>query len=342
MKIRVKWVDTAKFLGIFAIYLGHFGEVLNKSLAFVYQFHVALFFLLSGCMSNYDKEDNVFNFIKKKFKNIMIPFFAFSLISLFAYVLLNNCNILTVLEQFKIILFGNIRNTFFAMSLWFLSCLFLMEVIFKVLRQLDSKLLILLISLIMFVIAEGFIIPRPIIEPHWFYNLDSVFYYAVFYAIGYIAYPFILKWFQLNTKNDKFFFLISSLILTIYAIGVFFGINYLEKILNFIPVIRVLTPIFTTLPLILFILILARLIDKINLFNEIGNNTLFLCCNEFIIKSCISSFCSAFSLSINFTLPIQVYLYTMLLLILEVKVIIPFEKKLINSIHSEFTSNKNS
>ena len=336
MYSRIKWVDTAKFLGIFAIYLGHFGTVLDRSLAFVYQYHVALFFLLSGCMSNYDKEDNLFKFIKKKFRSIMIPFFVFSLISLIIYVLLNNCTLRVVLDQINIIVRGNIRNNFFAMSLWFLSCLFLMEIIFKLLKKFNNKLLIFLLCLIMFVIAEGFISPRPIIEPHWIYNLDSVFYYIIFYAIGYIVYPWILKLFELDTKIKKKVFIGIGGIFLGYAILVFFERDYLKKFLDLIPVIRVLTPIFTTLPLIGINLILARLIDKINLFNEIGNNTLFLCCNEFIIKSAVDSLIGAFGLELHLTLPIQVYLYTMLLLILEIKIVIPAEKKLISSIRSEF------
>lgn len=336
MRSRIKWVDTAKFLGIFAIYLGHFGTVLDKSLAFVYQYHVALFFLLSGCMSNYDKEDNIFKFIKKKFKSIMIPFFAFSIISLIIYVLLNNCTLGVVLEQINIIVRGNIRNNFFAMSLWFLSCLFLMEIIFKLLKKFNNKLLIFLLCLIMFVIAEGFISPRPIIEPHWIYNLDSVFYYIIFYAIGYIVYPWILKLFELDTKIKKKLFVgIGGLFLG-YAILAFFDRDYLKKFLYLIPVIRILTPIFTTLPLIGINLILARLIDKINLFNEIGNNTLFLCCNEFIIKAAVSSFIGVFGLELHLTLPIQVYLYTMLLLVLGIKIVIPAEKRLISSVRSEF------
>lgn len=336
MHSRIKWVDTAKFLGIFAIYLGHFGTVLDKSLAFVYQYHVALFFLLSGCMSNYDKEDNLFKFIKKKFRSIMIPFFAFSIISLIIYVLLNNCTLRVVLDQINIIVRGNIRNNFFAMSLWFLSCLFLTEIIFKLLKKFNNKLLIFLLCLIMFVIAEGFISPRPIIEPHWIYNLDSVFYYIIFYAIGYIVYPWILKLFELNTKIKKKVFIGIGVIFLGYAILVFFERDYLKKFLDLIPVIRVLTPIFTTLPLIGINLILARLIDKINLFNEIGNNTLFLCCNEFIVKSAVDSLIGAFGLELHLTLPIQVYLYTMLLLILEIKIVIPAEKKLISSVRSEF------
>ena len=67
MKKRVEWIDIAKFLGIFAIYLGHFGDSAGHAFTFVFAFHVPLFFFLSGCMSNYDNETNIFRFVWKKF-----------------------------------------------------------------------------------------------------------------------------------------------------------------------------------------------------------------------------------------------------------------------------------
>ena len=55
MRQRIQWVDTAKFLGIFAIYLGHFAEASGNALDFVFSYHIPLFFFLSGCMSTYDR-----------------------------------------------------------------------------------------------------------------------------------------------------------------------------------------------------------------------------------------------------------------------------------------------
>lgn len=332
MKKRIKWIDTARFLGIFAIYLGHFGNASGKSFEFVFQFHVALFFLISGCMSNYDKEKSIVKFIKKDFQKIMIPFFGFSIISILLYALLSNGTLNKIIDLFIVILKGDIRNTFFAESLWFLSCLFLMEVIFKVLKKLDNKLLIFLICLIMFVIAEGFISPRPLVEPHWLYNLDSVFYYIIYYAIGYIIYPWIVELFKLNSQKKKVIFMIGAIISSTYAILFFFEKDYLTKVIKMIPVIRILSPIFKSSLLIWFHLILAKVFEKVDLFNEIGTNTLYLCCNEVIIKSLVEAFLGILGLSLNFGSPFHVYVYTMILLVFAVKYFLPIEKKFIHSV----------
>ena len=42
---RYNWIDTLRFLGIFAIYLGHFGNRAGKLYLFVFSYHVPLFFL---------------------------------------------------------------------------------------------------------------------------------------------------------------------------------------------------------------------------------------------------------------------------------------------------------
>jgi len=40
---RYEWVDVLKALGIFSIYLGHFGKATGKLYPFVFEYHVPLF-----------------------------------------------------------------------------------------------------------------------------------------------------------------------------------------------------------------------------------------------------------------------------------------------------------
>ena len=41
---RIEWVDICKFLGILAIYIGHFGTDAGDAYVFVFKYHVPLFF----------------------------------------------------------------------------------------------------------------------------------------------------------------------------------------------------------------------------------------------------------------------------------------------------------
>lgn len=71
-----------------------------------------------------------------------------------------------------------------------------MEIIYKLLKLLKKRWIIFIICLAMYMAAELVITPRPIVEPHWYYNFDSVFYYIIFFAIGDIVYPYLLDLFQ--------------------------------------------------------------------------------------------------------------------------------------------------
>ena len=73
-------------------------------------------------------------------------------------------------------------------------------------------------------------------------------------------------------------------------------------------------------------------LENISLFTTIGKDTLYLCGNEFIIKSICSSLVELIGLRLTFNTPLHVYLYTMILLILSIKFLHPLERKFINSI----------
>ena len=84
---RITWIDTAKFIGIFCIYLGHFGNSAGRSYPFVFIFHVPLFFFLSGYLEYIfcTKKNSTKPFITytvKCIKKILLPMYLFSIASL--------------------------------------------------------------------------------------------------------------------------------------------------------------------------------------------------------------------------------------------------------------------
>ena len=63
-KIRHDWVDALKFLGIFAIYLGHLGVGAGKLYPFVFSYHVPLFFFAAGFFTIKKNDLSIFDYIK--------------------------------------------------------------------------------------------------------------------------------------------------------------------------------------------------------------------------------------------------------------------------------------
>lgn len=68
---RINWIDTAKGYGIICVIIGHMAT--PGMTAWIYSFHIPLFFFLSGYLFNSNYTLNVF--LRHKFKSLFIPYF---------------------------------------------------------------------------------------------------------------------------------------------------------------------------------------------------------------------------------------------------------------------------
>ena len=134
-KKRYDWVDALKALGIFAIYLGHFGKAGGKFYLFVFEYHVPLFFFASGLFAASSKAKSIWEYTRDKFVRIMLPYFAFSMIHLVFTAVQYDYNAHQTTDALWKILWG-IRNKTPAAPLWFLPCMFVLSVLFFVLKKL--------------------------------------------------------------------------------------------------------------------------------------------------------------------------------------------------------------
>lgn len=331
MKERVKWIDIAKFFGIFAIYLGHFGAQAGNAYNFVFTHHVALFFFISGCVENYNMEENIIKYACKKIKTIMIPFWVFAVLSAIVAVIYKNYQWLYVKPLIVEVLRGVVRNTYVAASLWFLTCLFVMQLMFAVIKKVKYKWLIFVISLGMYLIALRGLEHSPLYEPSWYYNVDSALYYMIFYAIGYLIYPYVVDLFKLDNLKKKILFGITGLLSISYSVGMYFGVDLLSKI-SFPETLQLFTPILVTCILIWTYFVIARLIQDVKILAEIGQNTLYLCGSEYIVKVIVPNLLSVFGVATTLVSPVGTYIYVGILLFVANKYLVPIEKYIINKI----------
>lgn len=317
-----------------------FRQIRGVTYNFVFIYHVPLFFFLSGCMSNLDNEKNILRFALKRLKSIMLPFWIFSLLSVVCTVLGRESDTAQIKDMLLAIAKGNIRNTFVAGSLWFLSCLFVMEIIFKIIKYAKFGILIFAISTAIYIACVHFL-PLPFLFPRWMYNLDSALYYIIYYAVGYIVFPLIKKLFELDSLQKRIVFAVTGVASFVYSALCFFGKPNVFSFLSAIPVLRMFELPVTALCIIWFNLIVAKLLENVALFNEIGRNTLYLCCNEYIVSGLIINLLAMVGLQRTVENPLQAYLLTALMLFSCTKVLIPAEKALSKSIINAFFGNKN-
>jgi len=69
---RQEWVDIYKAIAIILVVVGHATGQFNM---YIYQFHVAAFFFISGWVANFDR-DNFLTYLCKKVTSLLIPLFT--------------------------------------------------------------------------------------------------------------------------------------------------------------------------------------------------------------------------------------------------------------------------
>jgi fucose 4-O-acetylase-like acetyltransferase len=82
-------IDIAKGLGEILVCIGHSKFKTYYEVKLIYQFHMPLFFILSGMMINIEKY-SIFKFIKKKMETILFSYYTISFYSLFNSIVQNN------------------------------------------------------------------------------------------------------------------------------------------------------------------------------------------------------------------------------------------------------------
>lgn len=330
---RVKWIDVAKFFGIFAIYLGHFADAAGLGYQFVFTHHVALFFLISGCTETFNKETCLGKYITKKLTNVLLPFFFFSFLSILIRVIFTNAGPAEIKNMLILVAKGAIRNTFFAASLWFLTCLFVIEIIFMALRLLKNNYLIFFFCLLIYILKIK--IPGQPAEPYGVYNIDSACRFLIYYAIGFFSFPIINKLFSSHSIKNKMIISISSLLSFIYSAFLFEKIDLL-KFITKIPVINTFHQIFMALPIIWLYFVISHIFEDVSFFLKLGQSTLYLCGSEYIIKTLIPCLIETVGLSLTISNPLSAYLYTLFLLIIAYKFLVPVEKNILHKLQALF------
>lgn len=75
-------------------------------------------------------------------------------------------------------------------------------------------------------------------------------------------------------------------------------------------------------------LVAAKLLEHMRAFRELGRSTLYLCGNEYLVKTVASCFLGVFGLEVRLESPLSVYIYTAVLLTVCLKIVIPFERQI--------------
>lgn len=187
-KRRSDDIDIAKALGMLAVMWGHL-MLSGGTNSFVYGFHIPLFFFLSGLVFRSDRYPTLGQLFRRRCKTLLLPYVTFSVITWVYWVLRK-----MVFGEALTGIFRPLLQTVIAqgsggflshnVALWFVTCLFVTEMLYWFISRLPEKLSV---AAVLLCLVIGYFI----VQPNSFFDftllpwsIESAFTAVVFYALG--------------------------------------------------------------------------------------------------------------------------------------------------------------
>lgn len=271
---RIEWIDIAKGLGMILVIMGHsyVPEYFNE---YLLSFHMPLFFLISGYLFYSKKNQKICEFIQNKARTLLIPYFVFSFASYIEWAIVEKCVIgkfedISYIKPFVGIFYSNNVNDFMIFNgvLWFITCLFVVEVMYFILNKYINTNKGKIKTLVLFALL-GYLdsLYMPIRLP---WGVDLALTGIAFYGLGNLLKGCIDRMFGIKLMN-KLILIIAGLIISI----VFSHLNdvvymYENQYGNFFAFY------FSALSGILTVVLISMTIKKSKILSYIGKNTVII------------------------------------------------------------------
>lgn len=272
MTKRIKWIDISKAIAIMLIALYHItmNEIFREVAVNI---GLPLFMLISGYL--YKKGKNK-DYIIKKFKTIMIPFYFFAILEMIYYFCFeikyrSNPDGYNIIKAIIGVLFGEYDYLFFNAHIWYLPYFFMVVIIYNFLANLKDEKIANVLFIILGIFSIFFTLPN---IPFTLNRMDLLPYYA----IGNICKRYDAFSFESYKKIWKL--ILAIVLLFVVSICYYYQIDKygLKYILNFAGIIAV-------------ILFSQTIENNDKILYKIGNYTLdILCIHGPIYRAFIKAF----------------------------------------------------
>lgn len=181
---RYIWVDIAKGIAMIMVIIGH--SKLSPWLVrqYICDFHMPLFFILSGFLFDPEKYQGFFSFMKSKYRSLLIPYFLLNLILIiYNDFFVDPSKMLSgsfLWHLVGIFLANRRHKTYF--NMWFINALFITEVIaFFICKKFENKKVILFMPI--FGVLGYYVGER---STGGFWSIDLVLIALFFFLLGYL------------------------------------------------------------------------------------------------------------------------------------------------------------
>ncbi|WP_155890937.1 acyltransferase family protein [Ectobacillus panaciterrae] len=204
-KKREVWLDAAKGLCMILVVAGHAYKQ-KDYITYIYWFHMPFFFLLSGYVSKpVHQWPQLRGFIRKRAKQLLVPYFiylgSFTLLR-YAWEFINGNTVPSWYgkDLWNLMIGGRFITGYYGVF-WFITCLFLTQIVFAVILLLFKARwgqFAAIGFLYMAAHAEAYYVsllkgsnPSLNLVAPW--NIDVVFIAVFYYSIGYFAKPYLKR-----------------------------------------------------------------------------------------------------------------------------------------------------
>lgn len=231
MTKRFDYLDMAKGVGILLVVWAHI-MLIGWTHKVIYAFHMPLFFFISGMLFNKDKYESFGKFFKVRAKRLLVPYVLYSVAtwSVWAgsrYIRHDEVDsyFMPLLQTF--IAQGSGEFMVHNSALWFIPCLFAVEMMYYQYSRFDEKLTLLLCLLtaglgasLMHAYGNEYLFVLP-------WNLDAAFFALPFYGVA-IAFKRHLSHEKLMMVVVDNKLVIFSIVSMLFATMNFLALNYGE------------------------------------------------------------------------------------------------------------------
>ena len=225
---RFDYIDAAKAFGMMAVMWGHI-HYDDISTYFVYAFHMPLFFVLSGMVFFPEKYGNFKSFAVRKVKTLLFPYVIYSVITWMiwaAYVTVTHQQVDSIWAPLleTVLSRGSEGYLIHNVPLWFVACLFVVELSYFWISKLPDWLNI-VIDILLAVAAYSLVT-----YAHFYdfttlpWSIEVAMMAMIFYAAGHLVVKRLGHAKIVATINDKPW-MFAGIALLLF-IGVFFVASY--------------------------------------------------------------------------------------------------------------------
>ena len=322
-KNRIAWVDVAKAIAMIFVLIIHYDRrAAGRVAALGLMFCVQLFFFLSGMFASAEKY-SLKEYILRQAKALLLPYAAFSVINIgFHFIFNPNLPAEVWKEVITNILLAR-RNHMLVAAMWFLPCLFLVSVIYKLLTMVIKNQRTLLIVCF---VASAFAkvhLQEPILP----FTANQAVRFLIYFAAGSKIYPYIKNLSFKSYTKQPLKIRIGIGIYTITAAVLTYILYKKEYIIFFENDFLFYSSLFiNTVMIISLVIIVSVLLAWCIPLVKIGQNTLGFCCLENISRALVSTAMAITGIGFLPDKPLKVIVFNFIAMAISYAVLIPINR----------------